>query len=413
MPAAKFQIPVAASAGKRPSEPLPSPKRFKVPCASSVTLLEVPKLPQAARSLPETAPVLVVMYKVSDCAGDLWDQFNGQDVALWQVQMDHPVRTSSICYQIRDAFGHYLEAESEENETLPKTLQDLASKAGVRLVVTDAKDPDDIGFIQWRPAFYVAADDLTNFLHLLDGFFLFKEQQMVKREQQPFEVHLHPHSNVDIAEILDQLEYGNYTLQEPADNLPLGVFEAQGLKKPITLNFQVQSPEKLSIVVTGGTWPFKERFDAFGIRGARAGDDGEDNKQYIRVLLDLDVSEQSSRDRVLGMIGDNVLKNLALRATVDKEPEKDSAVEAFIETLKLLPSLHFGAKDKDKESKVNKKEKEAENVVGVSLPAALVQGQPGSSGAAVAEKATVGAPKHPPPPPPPPLVRSARLCANV
>ena len=104
---------------------------------------------------------------------------------------------------------------------------------------------------------------------------------------------------------------------------------------------QVESEDRMSIVMTGGMWSFKERFDAFGICGARTGDEGEENRQYIRVLPDLDVSEQSSKDRVLGMLGDNVLKNLAVRVTVDKEPEEDSEVGAFIETLKSLPSLHF------------------------------------------------------------------------
>ena len=100
----------------------------------------------------------------------------------------------------------------------------------------------------------------------------------------------------------------------------------------------------MSLVLGGGTWSFKERFDAYGIHGTRTGDQGEDNRQYIRVIPDLDVSEQSSRDRVLGMIGDNVLKNLAVRVTVDKEPEEDSAVAAFIDKLKSLPSLHFSRK---------------------------------------------------------------------
>ena len=339
MPVGKFQISAAASAGKRPIEPLPSPKPFKVPKVSELTLLETPKPPQAARNLPATAPVAVVMYKISDCAGDVWEQFNGQDVALWQVQVDHPVRARSVCYQMREAFGDYLRAESEKNEALPNTIQDLASKAGVRLVVTDAKDPDDMGYVQWRVAWYVAADDLKNFLHLLDGYFVFKERQMAT--QQPFEVHLHPHTNVDIADVWDELEFANYTLQEPQATLPLGVFEAQGLRKPITLNLQVQSEKILSLVLCGGTWSYKERFDAYGVRRAQTGEEGEENRQYIRVIPDCDVSEQSSRDRVLGMLGDSVLKNLALRVTVDKEPEEDSAVGAFINTLKAVPSLHF------------------------------------------------------------------------
>ena len=35
------------------------------------------------------------------------------------------------------------------------------------------------------------------------------------------------------------------------------------------------------------------------------------------------------------------MKNRAVRVTLDKEPEEDTAVAAFIETLKARPSLHF------------------------------------------------------------------------
>ena len=37
-------------------------------------------------------------------------------------------------------------------------------------VIGDQKDPEDVGFVQWRSVFYCAGD-LTNFLLLLDGFF--------------------------------------------------------------------------------------------------------------------------------------------------------------------------------------------------------------------------------------------------
>ena len=78
MPAGKFQISAVCSPFKRTGEPLQSTKA-KVPKASELTLEQGPKAPQAARNLPATAPVVVCCYKITDCAGDLWEQFNGQD----------------------------------------------------------------------------------------------------------------------------------------------------------------------------------------------------------------------------------------------------------------------------------------------------------------------------------------------
>ena len=91
---------------------------------------------------------------------------------------------------------------------------------------------------------------------------MYKARRMT--HQQPFEVHLHPHVTVDVADVFDELEYGHYTLQEPEANLPLGVFEALpvGSRRVITLNIQVETHEKMSIVITGSTWSFRERFDA-------------------------------------------------------------------------------------------------------------------------------------------------------
>ena len=78
------------------------------------------------------------------------------------------------------------------------------------------------------------------------------------------------------------------------------------------------------------------------MRGTRSADQGdEDNGQYVRVLHDLDVSKQASCERVIGLIGESVLKNLAVRVVLDRQPEEDTAVGAFIETLKMRPSLHF------------------------------------------------------------------------
>ena len=67
---------------------------------------------------------------------------------------------------------------------MPATLQHLESAAGVRLVVADRQDPDDVGFVHWRIAFY--CPDACNFLRLLDGWFRYKALQAAR--DQPFQV---------------------------------------------------------------------------------------------------------------------------------------------------------------------------------------------------------------------------------
>ena len=177
----------------------------KVPKASEVELVVGPK-PQASarRLLPASAPVDVCMYKVTDQAGDVWEQFAGQDVPLWQVQINHAAQRM-ITFQMRDSFTDYLAEEHHADDALPKSVKELEENAGIRLIVSDTKDPENVGFIQWRVAFYVAADDLSNFLYLLDKWFVYKAKQMPR--DHPFQVHFHPHVNVDVAEVWNHLQY--------------------------------------------------------------------------------------------------------------------------------------------------------------------------------------------------------------
>lgn len=68
---------------------------------------------------------------------------------------------------MRDSFNDFLRAARADNEQMPASVRDLEDAVGVRLVVSDRQDPDDVGFVQWRVGFYVAGD-LNNFLSV-DG----------------------------------------------------------------------------------------------------------------------------------------------------------------------------------------------------------------------------------------------------
>ena len=72
--------------------------------------------------------------------------------------------------------------------------------------------------------FYVAGD-LNNFLLLLDGFFVWKEKSIA--QSVPFQVEIHPYLDaVEAGHVWDDLEYKEYSYNEPATDLPLKIFEA-------------------------------------------------------------------------------------------------------------------------------------------------------------------------------------------
>ncbi len=43
-----------------------------------------------------------------------------------------------------------------DEASMPANVQELERQVGVRLVVADRTDPEEVGYVQWRTAFYVA-----------------------------------------------------------------------------------------------------------------------------------------------------------------------------------------------------------------------------------------------------------------
>lgn len=79
------------------------------------------------------------------------------------------------------SFNDFLQQAARGKEDYPKTLDDL-SKAGIRLVIADSNDPENVGFVQWRVAFYVAGEDgsVLNFMSLFDDYLVWKAKAMAK-----------------------------------------------------------------------------------------------------------------------------------------------------------------------------------------------------------------------------------------
>ena len=142
---------VAAATLKRSSESPQAVGRSpaKVPKADEMTLLEQsPKPASTMQRLPAHAPVVVCLYKVTDEAGDLWNAYEGKEgVQLWQVQVSHDARPC-ITFGIVQSFNDFLYQAHTSNEAVPTTLADLQG-AGMKLVLTDKTDPDDVGFVPW------------------------------------------------------------------------------------------------------------------------------------------------------------------------------------------------------------------------------------------------------------------------
>ena len=135
-------------------------------------LMEEGPQPPKFRKREATAECVIAIFPYSKDARTVWDACASHGSTLWQVQLEHNAK-DSITVGFYESFAKFLQQE----ENAPDSINGLA-EAGIKLIVTDASDPDQIGFIRWRVAFYVAGDvtALHNFLYLLDEFFVWVNQ---------------------------------------------------------------------------------------------------------------------------------------------------------------------------------------------------------------------------------------------
>ena len=343
--------------------------------------METAPRPNRPQRLPASAPLDVVIYKVTKRASDVWDQFTEADGAeLWQIQMEHAARPSAI-FNLRDSFQDFLK-QADSDSGIPTSLDVLQQKAGIKLTLADRNDPDKVGFVQWRVAFYVAGDKavaVENFFMLLDDFFSFKSKALAK----DIEIHVRPHTSAQAevtSDLVESLSYEHLTFHEAVSEaqLPLKMFEAQPVvgKRIVTIFIQPESGTHVSVLFGGNTWNFRSALDEAGVkgavlynikvsvcvnnrmlcvRGAYLEDEGGDDQQqkqanqngnqnggrkYFRVMRSLDVSSEEQAKSLQGVL-ENVFHGLAMKAVVETPPEEDSDVESWINSLKQIDCLHF------------------------------------------------------------------------
>ena len=164
------------------------------------------------------APVIMSVYKYSEEAQDWLYQTREAGKTLYACILGHDAYPS-VCFGLVDRLGRFL-AENAANG-YPGNLAALR-EAGIALVLTKNEDPDQVGYVAYRPVFYVVGD-LENFLVLFDEFMAFAAREPEYADRLAFTVE--PHADVDLRtfEAADK-EHGDTTIHQPAMELTHGVF---------------------------------------------------------------------------------------------------------------------------------------------------------------------------------------------
>ena len=85
----------------------------------------------------------------------------------------------------------------------------------------------------------------------------------------------------------DDLEYKEYSYNEPTKDLPLKVFEAPPPygKRIVTINIETEGSDKVSLIFAGRIYEYRDRFQAKEIPGGFPGSgEGEEKGKYCRVM---------------------------------------------------------------------------------------------------------------------------------
>ena len=117
----KFTVPQQSSAPPRADRSRTPSLRTASTVPKASQIVEGPR-PSKMQRQPANAPVTVCVYKVTDHAGDIWSEQEGKEVALWQVQIDHPARPT-ITFSLKDSFEDFLKSAKEEDSSIPGSLE--------------------------------------------------------------------------------------------------------------------------------------------------------------------------------------------------------------------------------------------------------------------------------------------------
>ena len=343
---------------------------------------------------PHVLPLIVQVLQYSANARDLhicWPSGS----PLYQVQMQNDDFLSQF-----DHFDDFLAFKHCEDETVPGTLEGLERMRRIKFVITSredphtnslffvyarivhacacesvgvmqsaarcglcltdacthacilgvfckhfdtrTQDPEKIGFVKQRVAFYMAAPEasrLVAFFSLLDAFLLWVagKENAAGLTLGPVEVHCS--KQVPHLDLHGLRHAGGYT-QLPCvvpSALPFGAFEAYPPgweQKILRVEVLPESTTVFSLTFSGDTYTFYERFEAVGAtRVDIAG------KGYMPYFVHIDTTDAIQRQNVLDIFGTAVLRELVVLLTQCEAPSPGSAVEDVVEQIKALHQI--------------------------------------------------------------------------
>ena len=281
---------------------------------------------------PRSAPIVMQLNHYSSQASDIvQDALNTEE--YWQLQLTHDDAYPSITFGIINRLRSYIESLNEAADD----LNDFLRRLGVRLSIAGPRqgDRNEIGYEQWRIAFYVRGGEknerVTNFISFLDEFLTHLQSKDEFASTDPFTVQFEQQEGMEWGDIwTTMVAEDHFNVREVKNDPVLGVFSAAPPFGEKIVKMYVQEEEgKMQIVFLGDLWDYRARFNDAGIDGTYLQINGEE--KYVRAMQDLDVSLASTRESVEGVLGSDVLKFRATLCIEEDPMDISHPVGAFLQ----------------------------------------------------------------------------------
>ena len=223
----------------------------------------------------------------------------------------------------------------------PETIQELKTENGIIITLSGLDDPLEVGWIQWRVAFYVVGDiyALKEAVMMLLAFFDHRRQHADDASAPfPDKFHIKLHCTDAIKEGL-QLDGAAIPHQLVINTPPcFGPFEAAPPFGKSVLILQAEFEHAtIAGIFRGNTYPYRAAFEAASIYGTKL----ESNGEYVRVLQPVNVEEEHGRVWVLNDLLHNILRASAIQIRIVQPPPQDSPAADLISLLRDQPQVQL------------------------------------------------------------------------
>ena len=116
--------------------------------------------------------------------------------------------------------------------------------------------------------------------------------------------------------------------------------DTKSIAAPPKVSIEIDNAQTVSMVISGRTYNYRERFRALGVHSGRAPHSAAAPKgEYVQFIKSIDAATEEQR--VLDVFGEKCLKKMAVKVMVDGACGQDDDSMKLVSKLRDLPNLFF------------------------------------------------------------------------